>query len=193
MALPACLTERHHLLFTFYHISCQQKQNQSGSCETLIGYSVRLFLIFSVNVSFAHILQHSMLTTLIERSQTTFSPPLMQWLPILNNDRLQTGQFCLPIALERLPVNYSLHTPEVYASNYYIKLCHCYVLHVHIDVFLKELNTDQQTFSLCLLEMSCASSSGQVDGEPQRALQPGGPGSVVCAHTGESSQHTTPK
>ncbi|XP_036954166.1 dedicator of cytokinesis protein 8 isoform X3 [Acanthopagrus latus] len=73
IALPARLTERHHLLFTFYHISCQQKQNQSGSCETLIGYS---------------------------------------WLPIVNNDRLQTGQFCLPIALERLPVNYSLHTPE---------------------------------------------------------------------------------
>ncbi|XP_070690098.1 dedicator of cytokinesis protein 8 [Pempheris klunzingeri] len=73
LALPARLTDRHHLLFTFYHISCQQKQNQSGSCETLIGYS---------------------------------------WLPIVNNDRLQTGQFCLPIALERLPVNYSLHPPE---------------------------------------------------------------------------------
>ncbi|XP_040011295.1 dedicator of cytokinesis protein 8 isoform X2 [Xiphias gladius] len=73
LALPAHLTERHHLLFTFYHISCQQKQNQSGSCETLIGYS---------------------------------------WLPILNNDRLQTGQFCLPIVLERLPSNYSLHMPE---------------------------------------------------------------------------------
>uniref|UniRef100_H3DJQ4 Dedicator of cytokinesis 8 n=1 Tax=Tetraodon nigroviridis TaxID=99883 RepID=H3DJQ4_TETNG len=72
LALPACLTERHHLLFTFYHIRCQQKQNQTGSCETLIGYS---------------------------------------WLPILNNDRLM-GQFCLPVALERLPVNYSLHTPE---------------------------------------------------------------------------------
>ncbi|XP_029018983.1 dedicator of cytokinesis protein 8 isoform X2 [Betta splendens] len=73
MILPARLTERHHLLFTFYHISCQQKQNQSGSCETLIGYS---------------------------------------WLPILNNDRLQTGSFCLPIILDRLPFNYSLHTPE---------------------------------------------------------------------------------
>uniref|UniRef100_A0A3Q1IPB6 Uncharacterized protein n=1 Tax=Anabas testudineus TaxID=64144 RepID=A0A3Q1IPB6_ANATE len=73
LLLPARLTERHHLLFTFYHISCQQKQNQSGSYETLIGYS---------------------------------------WLPILNIDRLQTGQFCLPILLERLPVNYSLHTPE---------------------------------------------------------------------------------
>uniref|UniRef100_A0A672HCM0 Dedicator of cytokinesis 8 n=1 Tax=Salarias fasciatus TaxID=181472 RepID=A0A672HCM0_SALFA len=74
LVLPARLTDRHHLLFTFYHISCQQKQNQSASCETLIGYS---------------------------------------WLPILNSDRLQTGQFCLPIVLERLPLNYSLHTPEV--------------------------------------------------------------------------------
>uniref|UniRef100_A0A4W5L4B7 Dedicator of cytokinesis 8 n=1 Tax=Hucho hucho TaxID=62062 RepID=A0A4W5L4B7_9TELE len=74
MALPARLTERHHLLFTFYHISCQQKQNQTGASETLIGYS---------------------------------------WLPILSTDRLQTGQYCLPIALDRLPVNYSLITPQV--------------------------------------------------------------------------------
>uniref|UniRef100_A0A8C7KI20 Dedicator of cytokinesis 8 n=1 Tax=Oncorhynchus kisutch TaxID=8019 RepID=A0A8C7KI20_ONCKI len=73
MVLPARLTERHHLLFTFYHISCQQKQNQTGASETLIGYS---------------------------------------WLPILSTDRLQTGQYCLPIALDRLPVNYSLHSPE---------------------------------------------------------------------------------
>ncbi|XP_072289223.1 dedicator of cytokinesis protein 8 [Eucyclogobius newberryi] len=73
IALPAHLTERHHLLFTFYHISCQQKQNQSGSCETLIGYS---------------------------------------WLPMLHSDRLQAGQFCLPIVLDRLPINYSLHPPE---------------------------------------------------------------------------------
>lgn len=43
IALPARLTERHHLLFTFFHISCQQKQNQSGSCETLIGYSVSFY------------------------------------------------------------------------------------------------------------------------------------------------------
>lgn len=40
--LPARLTERHHLLFSFFHISCQQKQNQSGNVESLIGYSVRV-------------------------------------------------------------------------------------------------------------------------------------------------------
>uniref|UniRef100_A0A673GFA0 Dedicator of cytokinesis protein 8-like n=1 Tax=Sinocyclocheilus rhinocerous TaxID=307959 RepID=A0A673GFA0_9TELE len=73
--LPARLTEKHHLLLTFYHISCQQKQNQTGSVESLIGYS---------------------------------------WLPMLNNDRLQTGQQCLPIILDKLPVNYSLHSPECY-------------------------------------------------------------------------------
>nr|XP_046202826.1 dedicator of cytokinesis protein 8 isoform X1 [Oncorhynchus gorbuscha] len=73
IALPARLTERHHLLFTFYHISCQQKQNQTATSETFIGFS---------------------------------------WLPILSCDRLQTGQYCLPIALDRLPVNYSLHSPE---------------------------------------------------------------------------------
>uniref|UniRef100_A0A4W5JUQ9 Dedicator of cytokinesis 8 n=1 Tax=Hucho hucho TaxID=62062 RepID=A0A4W5JUQ9_9TELE len=73
IALPARLTERHHLLFTFYHISCQQKQNQTAPSETFIGFS---------------------------------------WLPILSCDRLQTGQYCLPIALDRLPVNYSLHSPE---------------------------------------------------------------------------------
>ncbi|XP_030322741.1 dedicator of cytokinesis protein 8 [Calypte anna] len=69
--LPAKLTEKHHLLFTFYHISCQQKQG--ASVETLIGYS---------------------------------------WLPILINDRLQTGHYCLPVALDKLPFHYSIHSPE---------------------------------------------------------------------------------
>ncbi|XP_032873676.1 dedicator of cytokinesis protein 8 isoform X3 [Amblyraja radiata] len=72
LKLPAKITERHHLLFTFYHISCQQKQNQ-GSPETLIGYS---------------------------------------WLPILMNERLQTGHYCLPVALDKLPNKYSMHSPE---------------------------------------------------------------------------------
>ncbi|XP_008101523.2 dedicator of cytokinesis protein 8 isoform X1 [Anolis carolinensis] len=69
--LPAKLTERHHLLFTFCHISCQHKQG--GCVETLLGYS---------------------------------------WLPILLNDRLQTGHYCLPVALDKLPANYSMHSAE---------------------------------------------------------------------------------
>uniref|UniRef100_A0A8C9MLF3 Dedicator of cytokinesis 8 n=1 Tax=Serinus canaria TaxID=9135 RepID=A0A8C9MLF3_SERCA len=69
--LPAKLTEKHHLLFTFYHISCQPKQG--ASVETLLGYS---------------------------------------WLPILLNDRLQTGHYSLPVALDKLPLHYSIHSPE---------------------------------------------------------------------------------
>ncbi|XP_027695364.1 dedicator of cytokinesis protein 8 isoform X1 [Vombatus ursinus] len=69
--LPAKLTVNHHLLFTFYHISCHQKQGTS--IESLLGYS---------------------------------------WLPILFNERLQTGPYCLPVALEKLPPNYSMHSPE---------------------------------------------------------------------------------
>lgn len=57
LSLPARLTERHHLLFTFYHISCQQKQNQSGNCETLIGYSVRFS--FSLITLLASVLKSS--------------------------------------------------------------------------------------------------------------------------------------
>lgn len=39
MKIPANLTDNHHLLFTFYHISCQPKQNTL--LETPVGYTVR--------------------------------------------------------------------------------------------------------------------------------------------------------
>ena len=42
MKLPADLGEQHHLLFTFYHISCKaksDKESSSGAVETPIGYS----------------------------------------------------------------------------------------------------------------------------------------------------------
>ncbi|XP_039614776.1 dedicator of cytokinesis protein 8 isoform X1 [Polypterus senegalus] len=71
--LPAKLTEKHHILFTFYHISCQLKQNQGSNVETLIGYT---------------------------------------WFPVFLNERLQTGQYCLPVALDRLPSSYYIHSPE---------------------------------------------------------------------------------
>ncbi|XP_056020103.1 dedicator of cytokinesis protein 7-like isoform X2 [Ostrea edulis] len=37
--LPAKLTDSHHLLFTFYHISCQTKKNESGPVEVPVGYT----------------------------------------------------------------------------------------------------------------------------------------------------------
>jgi hypothetical protein len=38
MKLPAALSDNHHLLFTFYHISCQKKVEQS-SVDTPVGYT----------------------------------------------------------------------------------------------------------------------------------------------------------
>uniref|UniRef100_A0A2I3GCR6 Dedicator of cytokinesis 7 n=1 Tax=Nomascus leucogenys TaxID=61853 RepID=A0A2I3GCR6_NOMLE len=70
--LPAALTDHHHLLFTFYHVSCQQKQNTP--LETPVGYT---------------------------------------WIPMLQNGRLKTGQFCLPVSLEKPPQAYSVLSPEV--------------------------------------------------------------------------------
>lgn len=42
MKIPANLTDNHHLLFTFYHISCQPKQNTP--LETPVGYTVSKLL-----------------------------------------------------------------------------------------------------------------------------------------------------
>nr|XP_023650277.1 dedicator of cytokinesis protein 7 isoform X11 [Paramormyrops kingsleyae] len=70
--LPASLTDHHHILFTFYHVSCQQKQNTP--LETPVGYT---------------------------------------WIPMLQNGRLRTGHFCLPVSLEKPPQSYSVLSPDV--------------------------------------------------------------------------------
>ena len=38
--LPSNLTERHHLLFTFYHITCQGQRKEQISTEMPVGYTV---------------------------------------------------------------------------------------------------------------------------------------------------------
>lgn len=43
MKIPANLTDNHHLLFTFYHISCQPKQNTP--LESPVGYTVSVRLL----------------------------------------------------------------------------------------------------------------------------------------------------
>uniref|UniRef100_A0A3Q2YLE1 Dedicator of cytokinesis 7 n=1 Tax=Hippocampus comes TaxID=109280 RepID=A0A3Q2YLE1_HIPCM len=70
--LPASLSDHHHILFTFYHVSCQQKQNTL--LETPVGYT---------------------------------------WIPMLQNGRLRTGHFCLPVSLEKPPQSYSVLSPDV--------------------------------------------------------------------------------
>nr|XP_018911108.1 PREDICTED: dedicator of cytokinesis protein 7 [Bemisia tabaci] len=74
IALPANLNDQHHLLFTFYHISCQRKAEQTA-VEVPVGYS---------------------------------------WLPLIKDDSLQTGEYCLPVTMEHPPLNYSYITPDVH-------------------------------------------------------------------------------
>ncbi len=38
--LPSNLRERHHILFTFYHISCQGQRKEQISTELPVGYTV---------------------------------------------------------------------------------------------------------------------------------------------------------
>lgn len=40
--LPALLGDQHHILFTFYHISCQKKAEEK-TLETPVGYTVQNF------------------------------------------------------------------------------------------------------------------------------------------------------
>lgn len=86
--LPAVLDENHHLLFTFYHISCQPKEN--APVETPIAYTVRFF-----------------------RSSNVRHCLFFQWLPLLQNNQLIHGDFALPVAYERPTQNYSLVPPTV--------------------------------------------------------------------------------
>ena len=71
--IPARLSDSHHLLFTFYHISCQRKVEVTP-IETPIGYT---------------------------------------WLPLLSNGRLVTGEFQLPVSMEKPPPSYSMLHPDV--------------------------------------------------------------------------------
>nr|CDJ83685.1 Dedicator of cytokinesis domain containing protein [Haemonchus contortus] len=66
LRIPVDLDDGHHLLFTFYHISCKAN-NKDEETEYPIGYS---------------------------------------WLPLLRDNRLSTGDFNLPICLDRLPSSY---------------------------------------------------------------------------------------
>ncbi|KAK6028421.1 hypothetical protein OSTOST_05532 [Ostertagia ostertagi] len=77
LRIPVDLDDGHHLLFTFYHISCKSN-NKDEETEYPIGYS---------------------------------------WLPLLRDSRLSTGDFNLPICLDRLPSSYGYLSPDVALPN----------------------------------------------------------------------------
>lgn len=140
--LPATLTDHHHLLFTFYHVSCQQKQNTP--LETPVGYTVSIFQSWFLSTGHVHsacVCSLFNITvssyTIIEFENLTVKPAIfknalrsvcffvlsfansfsLKWIPMLQNGRLKTGQFCLPVSLEKPPQAYSVLSPEVSCSS----------------------------------------------------------------------------
>ncbi|VDM70465.1 unnamed protein product [Strongylus vulgaris] len=77
LRIPIDLDDGHHLLFSFYHISCKPN-NKDEEVEYPIGYS---------------------------------------WLPLFRDGRLSTGDFHLPICLDRLPSSYGYLSPDVALPN----------------------------------------------------------------------------
>lgn len=99
--LPSNLGDQHHLLFTFYHISCQHKPvaapEQEKMIETPIGYTVTKFSIF-FNYYYLKNIKHIF---------------FIQWLPMCRSGRLSSGEFNLPVMSEIPPPNYSYIFPDV--------------------------------------------------------------------------------
>ncbi|KAK0422808.1 hypothetical protein QR680_007798 [Steinernema hermaphroditum] len=75
--IPVDVNDGHHLLFTFYHITCRPSK-PGEEIETPIGYS---------------------------------------WIPLYRDGRLQTGDFHLPISLDKLPQSYGYLPPDVNLPN----------------------------------------------------------------------------
>lgn len=49
--LPSNLREYHHILFSFYHISCQGQRREQHTLETPVGYTVNLYCLTVFSIS----------------------------------------------------------------------------------------------------------------------------------------------
>ena len=49
--LPSNLRDYHHILFTFYHISCQGQRKDQSSTEFPVGYTVSFFLDYYITTT----------------------------------------------------------------------------------------------------------------------------------------------
>ncbi|XP_078656498.1 dedicator of cytokinesis protein 7-like isoform X9 [Branchiostoma floridae x Branchiostoma belcheri] len=99
--MPPHLSDNHHILFTFYHISCQRKQ-ETGPVETPVGYTRPQQLI-----------PRKLAQAIQETGGPIETPIGYTWIPVLANGRLQVGEFSLPVSMEKPPQSYSMLSPDV--------------------------------------------------------------------------------
>ncbi|XP_035698985.1 dedicator of cytokinesis protein 7-like isoform X3 [Branchiostoma floridae] len=99
--MPPHLSDNHHILFTFYHISCQRKQ-ETGPVETPVGYTRPQQLI-----------PRKLAQAIQETGGPIETPIGYTWIPVMANGRLQVGEFSLPVSMEKPPQSYSMLSPDV--------------------------------------------------------------------------------
>ncbi|XP_066298679.1 dedicator of cytokinesis protein 7-like isoform X4 [Branchiostoma lanceolatum] len=102
--MPPHLSDNHHLLFTFYHISCQRKQ-ETGPVETPVGFTRPQQLI-----------PRKLAQAIQETGGPIETPIGYTWIPVLANGRLQVGEFSLPVSMEKPPQSYSMLSPDSFSK-----------------------------------------------------------------------------
>ncbi|XP_019631396.1 PREDICTED: dedicator of cytokinesis protein 7-like [Branchiostoma belcheri] len=102
--MPPHLSDNHHILFTFYHISCQRKQ-ETGPVETPVGYTRPQQLI-----------PRKLAQAIQETGGPIETPIGYTWIPVLANGRLQVGEFSLPVSMEKPPQSYSMLSPDSFSK-----------------------------------------------------------------------------
>ena len=127
--LPALLSgSNYHLLFTFYHISCQSSKDQN-QLETIIGYSwLPLYQQFQYETT-VHFVNHNHNnsgSSLSAQQAAQMSPseanvaslPKISALAASNRcSMIKSGIYSLPISFEKLPSGYSNLNYSIYDNS----------------------------------------------------------------------------
>ena len=122
--LPALLNgANYHLLFTFYHISCQSSKDQN-QLETVIGYSwlpIKQQFQFETTVHFTNGPSSSDSTTnsgMSAAPTTNLSAPQPNTSSVTNRCvMINSGIYSLPISFEKLPFGYSNLNYSIYDNS----------------------------------------------------------------------------
>ena len=145
MELPAKLTDKHHLLFSFYQISCQKPK--PGECflqePAFLGCTVSLpndIEVFSISFCYT------------------------QWIPMLHDGKPQLGEFNLSVTADHPPPAYSQLSSDVALPNlkwidghkplFKVTLSMVSSIHPKVNIFLSLRTTSSQDcFNSCRINI----------------------------------------
>ena len=120
--LPAQLTTKHHILFTFYHISCMKpRPHEPGFQEPqFLGCTVSMCVHACVCVCACVCVYVSVCVCLdmyVYSCLDVCEYFIFQWIPLLEDGELKTGSYNLCVSAEKPPSAYSQLKTDVRASS----------------------------------------------------------------------------